>query len=1195
MLVTGRGGGKKATAPKTRPPQEAPNTLQSKSVARLVDVISEGEIRGLVNGLQSVYLDGTPLQNADGSYNFQGIKVNFKDGDPAQTSEGGFSLTENEISVGVEVTQATPVVRTITDSDLDALRVKIRLPQLVYSNTSNGDLLGSSVTFRIEVQENGGSYVSISSIFQSVAGVTTSSSAVGIRVTVYEQVTGIIGSRTSATLTAEYRTGVGAWTSFGTVTVPVDIPLPDGQVVLGASNTVTVSHTFTVSDLAAAVYEVRTTNDGFKLVEEEIEHDLTISGKTTSPYERSYRVPLPKTGGGAPWNIKVTRITADSDNASTQNQTFWSTYTEIVDQKFIYPDTAVAYVEADAELFGQELPERAYEVYGILCQVPSNYDPETRDYTGIWDGTFQTAWTDNPAWILYEVMTNTRFGLGDYIDVDQVDKYSLYDIGQYCDELVDDGYGGQEPRFTCNGVLNSRQQAYDVLNALASVFRGMLYWGTGAVVATQDSPSDEVAKLVTPANVEHGEFTYSGSGLRARHTAVLVSWNDPLEGYESTIAVVQDPELVNLYGWRQLDTAAFMCSSRGQAIRFGKWILDSERYETEKVSYTTSFEQMDLTPGSLIKIQDPSYAGVRFGGRLISVTGTTVVLDDEVTLQANETYTLSAVLPDGTVEDRAITSVAGTYTTITITSSFTATPINGAMWVITGTDVEPRTFRVIAVVEKDRGKIEVTALLHSAGKYDRVENGLVVEEPVVTIYPKGALRGISGLSVTEYLYKAGPAIKSAVTLSWTAPVDPRVSTYEVEYKPPGAPEFQYYRSVRGTSVDFLDVLQGEYTFRVTTVGGLFSLKGPTYSQTFTLQGILGPPSDVENFKISVLGSQAHLSWDPVTDLDLAYYQIRFSPDLAGVTWGSAAILIEQVSKDATAISVPSMVGTYLIKAADINDPPVFSTNASLIETTIAQLDGFNAIEVITEHTAFLGDYIDTYKTDGNEIRLSGSDYVSDWAVVANIPSWAIGEDGVASVGYYYFFNTVDLTQVYTSRITPTVKVSGVNVLDFVSDWGLVSERESWAGDDPSKWNVEFQISATNNDPLDSDAIWTDYQTLIIGDYSGRGFRFRVKLTSLQIEITPSISELSVSIDMPDRIYGQQDITSGAGTYSVVFSPAFKATPEIAIAAQNMATGDYFVISNKSRTGFDIVFRNSGGTAVSRSFDFHARGYGYVVV
>jgi predicted phage tail protein len=346
-----------------------------------------------------------------------------------------------------------------------------------------------------------------------------------------------------------------------------------------------------------------------------------ISGKTISRYQKSYSIALP---AGGPWDVRLRRITDDATTANIQNKTYWDSYTEIIDAKLRYPNSAICGIEIDAQQFNN-IPSRGYEIDGILIKVPVNYDPITRTYSGVWNGTFKTAWSNNPAWVFYDLITTNRYGLGDFIAESQVDKWALYQIAQYCDEMIDDGFGASEPRFTVNLYLQTREEAYRVLNNLASTFRAINYWSSGAVTTVQDAPSDPIA-LFTAANVIGGAFNYQGSSARTRHTVALVSWNDPEDSYAQKVEYVADDEGIARYGVQQTDVVAFGCTSRGQAHRFGKSILYTERMESEVISFRTGLDGVLVYPGAVINTHDVIRAGKRFGGRIMAATDSDITL-----------------------------------------------------------------------------------------------------------------------------------------------------------------------------------------------------------------------------------------------------------------------------------------------------------------------------------------------------------------------------------------------------------------------------------------------------------------------------------------------------------------------------------------------------------------------------------------
>lgn len=1175
--------GKKPSTPKARTPIEAPNTLQSKNTARIIDLLCEGPIEGLINGAQSIYLDNTPLGNDDGTFNFEGVKWDYRIGEPDQEHLAGFPEVESEVNVGVKVTQDTPVVRTITDTDIDALRVKLRVPAISSTSSSTGDINPTEIQFNIELQSNGGEYAKVSPhsySWSSVGGSqTTSTEAYGIRATVSDIAYGSAGTKHNVTVTAQYR-AVGAtdWIDFDTATL-------EGTVPAGASS-VTLSTTFELTGLAADQYEVRATAGTLRLLEQYTSSALSISGKATSPYEESYRFDLT---GDPPYNVRVTRITPDSDTVSLQNDLYFSTYTKIVDAKLSYPDSALVGIEVDAELFGGQLPSRSYDIKGIKILVPDNYDPVERTYTGIWSGEFQLAWSDNPAWVLYDIITNNRYGCGDYIDSTKIDKWSFYDIGVYCDELVDDGFGGQEPRFTFNGVLNSRRSAYEVINALSSAFRGMTYWDQGQIFAVQDAPQDAHI-LVSPANVIDGMFEYSSSDLSVRHTAAAVTWNDPQDGYDPTIEVVQLDEDIQKFGWKQLDTVAFGCTSRGQAHRWGRWILYTEKYETEMVSYKASFDHIECRPGDIIKIADPMYANVRYGGRIGSVTEDTIQIDQAVTLAEGQTYTMSYVLPDGTVEDQTVQNLAGETDTIQLDYFPTQPPVVGAMWVLSG-DVEPRQFRVISIREAEKGIFEVTAALHHPGKYDLVENDIALTPYQYTTYTTGPLAAPTDLSLQEYKYRTLTVVKSAALFSWTPPADPRVSFYEVFVKVPESSSFQAFGKVSGTSITIEDTTQGTYTFRVRARDYIGSVTSQYAEESFEIQGLLDTPADVENFSMNVIDGTAYLSWDAVTDLDLDHYELRYHPAIGAINWGSMNVLTDYIPATSTSIHLPLTTGTYAIVAVDTSN--IKSANPTFIYSNVLDVLNRNVVQTVNLDFS-TGTLTDVGSADGSLV-LAGADTVDDWTSIDDVVNWDIGNEGLAAYGVYEIpaEQMLDLGDIYTSRITPNIVASGSDWATSMDTWVNIDDVGNWDGAEISDWEVEFQLQHTS-DEVDVSPLFSEWKRCIVGDYTARGFNFRLLLRSFRTGITPVVESASVTIDMPDRVIGSNEaVATGGGPTTITFSPAFKHLDALGITAENLNSGDRYEITGKSATGFTIEFFDDLGNTKEAVFDYIARGYGSV--
>jgi len=552
----------------------------------------------------------------------------------------------------------------------------------------------------------------------------------------------------------------------------------------------------------------------------------TISGKTNSEYQVSYEFDLPGTG---PWDIRVRRITPDATSSAVADQTIWSTFTKIVRQKLSYPNTAMIGLRVDSEIFSK-VPARGYRLKLLKVKVPTNYNPLTRVYSGLWNGTFKLAWTDNPAWCWYDLATSTRYGLGDYLGADSIDKWALYSIAQYCDTLVPNGFGGTEPRFTCNLLLQTREEAIKVLMNMASIFRGIVYWHTNTIYCSQDRPGDAV-KLFNPSNVIDGLFNYSGTARQARHTVAMVSWNDPENMYQQTVEYVEDREGILRLGVREIEITAMGCTSRGQANRLGRWTLLTEREETDTITFKTGIEGCGVMPGEIIKTTDPSRAGDRVGGRIVAATSTTVTLDAPVTLKAGVNYTLAVLLPSGAIDDVAVSSGGPedtTLSTLTVGTAFAQTPMANAVWILAAAALEPELWRVMATVEVEPGIVEITALEHVPGKYAAIEQNLKLEPRNTTnlrLVPKAvtnlnALTDIKRLNDLQYTTR--------ILVSWTS--DDAVR-FAVAWRRGNDNYTTVY--VNEPSIDIDNVAAGTFEISITPENAI-GLSGPQTSITYVV-------------------------------------------------------------------------------------------------------------------------------------------------------------------------------------------------------------------------------------------------------------------------------------------------------------------------------------------------------------------------
>ncbi|UIN38292.1 TipJ family phage tail tip protein [Methylobacterium oryzae] len=759
--VSGSGGGTSAKlGGSSAGKSDASNTLRSDAKARLVEVLGEGEIVGLVNGAQSIFFDQTSLQNADGTFNFVGVTWQERHGEPEQPPLIGMASSETTYSVGVEIKKSQePPVRTIADENATSVRVVCQIPTLVVQNPKNGSLLPNDLDYMIEIRPNG-----------------------------------------------------GQWT--------------------------------------------------------EVHRELLLQQKTTSPYERASVVSLPP--GGHPYSLRVRRESPDPTVDYMQAGLIWESYTTIVEGQFTYPHTALVALELDAQQFGGSIPSRYYDVKGLIIQVPSNYDPEARTYTGFWDGTFKRAWTNNPAWIFYDLLTNDRYGLGEFIDETKIDKFGLYEIGGYCDELVADGKGGQEPRYTFNGVINSRDEAYKVLQQITAAFRGMAFWSVGQVFAVADKPADPV-KLLAPANVIGGQFKYSRTAKKTRNTVAMVSWNDPEDFYRNAIEVVQHDEGLDKFGWRQTDIQAVGCTSRGLAHRIGAWTLDTDYTATESVEFEMGLDALaadPLRPGHIVAIADPRKAQTRIGGRVISHSPSRLNLDKAFEPTATATYKISVVNKAGVIETRGVIGWEQGNVTAVLDAELEGEIAPGAMWAISGTDVAPRQYRVLSVTEPKKNTFKVAALFHDPTKYARIEQNVFLAPPSY-VRPSTKLLPPVNLKATEtQTFRDGlPHIE--VLLSWTPASDWMSNAYSVLLSGPDGDVDMGVTS--NPSITLPDLKAGDWTAYVTGQGQ--GKRSAPASLAFTVAGWEGQPGPaVANLRVrgQDAGDGAFAGKDLVLDWDVTW-------------------------------------------------------------------------------------------------------------------------------------------------------------------------------------------------------------------------------------------------------------------------------------------------------------------------------------
>jgi predicted phage tail protein len=732
-LIHGAKGGSSAHTP-----VEAPDTLRS-----IEDLLSEGEISGLVNGLQSVKLDGTPVANPDGSLNFTGVSVQVRPGTQDQAYIPGYGSVKNEIAIATELKSDNPWVRQLANTALSACAITLQVDALQRSNTSNGDINGYLVQLAIDVSTDNGAYVTVLNV--------------------------------------------------------------------------------------------------------------AFNGKSSSTYQRTVRIDLPRATTG--WNVRVRRLTANANSATVADTTRIMSLTEIIDAKLRYPNSAYVAISGDASQFSN-IPARSYVVFGRLIRVPSNYDPQTRIYSGVWDGSFKVAWTNNPAWIFYDIVVQNRFGLGDLIDASLMNKWELYRIGVYCDQLVDDGKGGQEPRFTCNTCLQAKADAFRLLGDLASVFRGVSYWMGGAITTVADMPEDPVYAY-NATNVIDGRFTYQSSARKTRFTTALVTYNDPTNSYKPVPEYVPDNEGIARYGIQPTEFVAFGCTSQGQAHRAGLWALTTSRYETDSVTFAVGLEGLKAAPGKKITVQDPNRAGARQGGRISAATDTVITVDRAPDM-VSVGDTLTVLDSQGVAQTRTISGINGRD--LQVGQAFTEAPVAQSVWHVASVTLAVQTFRILNVTEDvGAGKIQFTinAVQHNPSKYARIESGAAIQVPPISRLPTGTQKPATDVTVSSHVVVEATQPNIVMTIAWTAAEG--AASYKVEWQKDNGQWIQA-GTVSTTSVDVIGIYTGTYIARVTAINSGNTASLAALSAATPLQGKTGAPPALTSLTTESLIFGIRINW-----------------------------------------------------------------------------------------------------------------------------------------------------------------------------------------------------------------------------------------------------------------------------------------------------------------------------------------------
>ena len=1128
----GGGGGKGGGGSSARTPTEQDDTLQSVQFGNVLDLLSEGEIEGLESGNKSIFLDNTPIENADGTNNFEGFTVVPRVGTQGQAYiPGPFNAVERETGVGVTVAKDTPVTRTITDTDVDRVRVTLTIPQLQRIE-DDGDIEGHSVSIKIQVQYNSGGFTDV------------------------------------------------------------------------------------ISD--------------------------TISGKSSSRYQRDYLIDLT---GSHPVDVRLVRVSEDETSSNRGSDSFrasttiFGSFTEIIDEKFSYPNAALVGLRFDSRQFNN-IPTRKYLIRGIKIGVPTNAKVDKSEterlvvstgaietisggipgritYSGIWDGQLSsdpgapggTVWTNDPAWCLYDLLTSERYGAG--VPESSLDKYDFFAISQYCNELVDDGKGGQEPRFSLNLLINSRDGVYNVIQQMTAIFRGISYYGAGTLQLLQDKPAD-AQYLLGPSNVVEGIFQYQGTSQKARHTVACVAWQSYDTRGDIEYEYVEDHDAVAKYGIIKKDIKAIGCYSQGQAHRIGKWTLLSEQELTETCSFSVAIESgIILRPGTVVDIADPTKSGVRRSGRVKSATTTQVTTDSSVDLTAElatNNPKLSVLLPTGLVEQRDVSTdgitITGGTAVISVDSAFSEAPPAGSVFLFQNDTVQSQQFRVISVVESGDGVYGVNCIAFNSSIYDAVERDIALTSRDITNLDN-APSAPDNLTGTEFLYEEGQTVHTGFNLGWQHDrID--LNEFRVKYRLGN----NNFTEVTTTTADLTirNLKAGVLEVEVRAASYAGKLSKPATGK-FTLLGKTAPPGDVQNLSIETISANsARLRWDLSADLDVRVggkVIIRHSSLTDGSgTWPNSVDFVDALPGNSTEAVVPLVEGEVLAKFED--DTGNRSANATSVLVDFPDTLGRLLVQNRREDqdsTPFQGTKTDCfYSSTFDALLIDGDadfDSIADVDAVTDID--ALGN--IKSSAEYAFANTLDLGNVFSLDLTRHLVTQAFfpnNTID--QRQANIDTWNDFDGPDADAVSAKLYMRKTDDDPSGSPT-YSSWQQFIGGTFVARAFQFKAELTSNDVSQNIKVDELGYLATLQRRQENSNGATaSGTSTKAVTFDKAFFTgtaslgganayLPSVGVTVQNLGAGERVNISSVSATGFSLDVLDSSGNNVDRNFTYSAVGYG----
>ena len=1205
--IIGSGGGRD----RNRKPTREPDTLNSKQFATVQDLLSEGEIEGFAtpskaslsrgtetyntSSLKDIILDNTPVLTSSASntspstsdFNFQDVELTPRFGTASQNHIPGIVGAASSSSVGVEVTAAGGgVTRQITNTQVDAVRVTVTFPAIQKTN-DDGDILGSSVSLKIQIQYNSG----------------------------------------------------------------------------GFSDEITD----------------------------------TVKGRTADAYQKDYRIDFDRTkitaGTAFPVDIKVVRLTADAASGGQLVDAFnWTTITEIIDDKQDYPNSAYMNLRFDSEQFSS-IPRRAFRIRGIKTRIPApngGLTPTVDLATGriiyptnyVFNGTMSAAvWNSCPSMALLDLLTTERYGFGTHISDTNIDLYSFVEASKYANELVSDGFGAQEARFSFNANIQGSQEAFKLINEIAGVMRAYPIWSAGKISLAQDRPTDS-SYLFSLANVIEGGFSYAGSSLKQRHTVINVSYFN-MDSREIDYEVVEDTSAQAKLGIIKKDVKGFGITSRGQAQRLGKAILFSEQQESEVVTFGVSKDAGAIVrPGAVISINDPVRAGERRSGRISAATTTQITVDSTEDLDTfgGTNKKCTVILPDGNLETKNIIGLVGNV--ITLDSALSQTPNVNSLWLLQSSNLEAQTYRVITVEEKDRLNYTITALTYIAGKYANIEQGISL--PARNVSLLNQLKDPpSNVTVDERVIIINAVARTKLIISWINVTG--VSQYLVQYRFNNTNWVS--QTVFRTDFEILDTVAGPYEIKVYSINAALALSSSSTDVTFNAVGKTDPPADVQNLTIEPVNNKLlRLRWTESTDADVIHggkVYVRHSNKTDGSgTFQNSVDLIEALAGNTTEAVVPSLDGEYILKFRDdqgnfsigetsvildlpdlidsqqvladredtdstpfsgtktncsvsagalqLTDPAsnltatydfantidlgsVFSLNLKrLIQSVGFALGGQTITATYVRTTATVNSQTQTViEITSNSHGRSAGDYVDFVALTGG------ATDGVFQIlSDNLTTNTFQFLASGSAISSSNCTFAFVNTIDTLipsgTFWDDYALNGNFDGPQVNDTSASISVRTTQTDPSSSPT-YTQFNTFANGTFKGRGFQFRTNLKSENASHNISLQQLGIFASFESRtersyVSGGSTSTaplssgtSGSGLDVTFGSPFFVGTsslgganaflPSVGITIQGAAAGEYFVLSSVTGTGFNIKILDSSNSPVNKQFTFQAVGYG----